>query len=725
MNVCWNHGLYDAIIYIYNNGMLDFVTPAEELIAILIKAMDSYESQTNGYESVTKRLTSSQIKLGNKLLVYISCCLAGRAYPYGDIPEDQVAKVKYDVYSCLTALHSKKPKENELVYPYLRTLLFFDTQGLLNVLSIAFEEPEFKTELGRCQKQRLVDILLQIMVHDSTTDSSFSPSQVAYLFTFLAQQIAKEDHCLNVSLQLFEQVLNVLTDTNEKSHHEERQQALLDMLNAGGLEYFDRDHLIYRAKNVGFYRILEMLYNKNQDYVKLLRTYLDDPYRQNQVFNFIQKALGEDHDFDHDRKSQVEKSVLDNLENLISIDNKKTAMVIFFNMYPYIPLVLAKLETKKNILFEFLRSLLEHKENGSQPTTPVHRQVEDPLTTNETYEGFIDLMCQLEPKSLSSFLRSKSGHYRPDVALRLAAKYNIKDAQAYLLEQDGKIKDAFAIMKADLEEQVEEALKEPNEALTWSKLNSTVVLIIQLCQRCSQSLSSEERDQMWFDLLDSLMKSKTSTELKNIVKHVVTSSLGHISLQNLVERILKDPMYQSINFGEFLKDILEMYHYEETLMGSTTQAVQQDIHTLTVKLQEQQKRGYAVYSLGCGLCSKHLAKAGGRAVVFQCGCKFHCTCLSTAGCKRQVFDQGQDIWLCYTCLQRQTIRERDDQIVIDEEVPEDQPPIELVQEITNQQVVKAHAYMKKLKAKKTEHVSVFDREDFALKLSRKFPNPSE
>ena len=130
MNVCWNHGLYDAIVYIYNNGMLDFVTPAEELIAILIKAMDSSnESQTNGYESVTKRLTSSQIKLGNKLLVYISCCLAGRAYPYGDIPEDQVAKVKYDVYSCLTALHSKKPKENELVYPYLRTLLFFDTQG--------------------------------------------------------------------------------------------------------------------------------------------------------------------------------------------------------------------------------------------------------------------------------------------------------------------------------------------------------------------------------------------------------------------------------------------------------------------------------------------------------------------------------------------------------------------------------------------------------------------
>ena len=37
MNVCWANGLYDAIIYIYNNGMKDFVTPAEELLGVLIK----------------------------------------------------------------------------------------------------------------------------------------------------------------------------------------------------------------------------------------------------------------------------------------------------------------------------------------------------------------------------------------------------------------------------------------------------------------------------------------------------------------------------------------------------------------------------------------------------------------------------------------------------------------------------------------------------------------
>ena len=83
--------------------------------------------------------------------------------------------------------------------------------------------------------------------------------QVAYLFTFLAQQIAKEENCINVSRDLFWKVLNVLTDTREKSHHEERQQALLDMLNAGALKYFEsegRNHLISRSQNVGFYRLV-------------------------------------------------------------------------------------------------------------------------------------------------------------------------------------------------------------------------------------------------------------------------------------------------------------------------------------------------------------------------------------------------------------------------------------------------------------------------------------
>ena len=116
------------------------------------------------------------------------------------------------------------------------------------------------------------------------------------------------------------------------------------------------------------------------------------------------------------------------------------------------------------------------------------------------------------------------------MALRLVTKYEIKDAQAYLLEQDGKLLEAFALMKSDLKNQIETLTTNSDEdALSWSKLNATVILIIQLCQRSSLVLRSvNERDDMWFKLLDTLMESQRSKSqnLKDLVRHVVTSSLG-------------------------------------------------------------------------------------------------------------------------------------------------------------------------------------------------------
>lgn len=66
----------------------------------------------------------------------------------------------------LTAPHSKKTSDNELPYPYLRALLKFDTRETLNVMSLAFMEKEFSSELGMSQRQRIINILLEIIDGD-------------------------------------------------------------------------------------------------------------------------------------------------------------------------------------------------------------------------------------------------------------------------------------------------------------------------------------------------------------------------------------------------------------------------------------------------------------------------------------------------------------------------------------------------------------------------------
>ena len=58
--LCWAHGLYDAILHVYNRGMKDYTTPLEELLALLTRAV------TSG-----KQLSDDHVTLGNKILVYI------------------------------------------------------------------------------------------------------------------------------------------------------------------------------------------------------------------------------------------------------------------------------------------------------------------------------------------------------------------------------------------------------------------------------------------------------------------------------------------------------------------------------------------------------------------------------------------------------------------------------------------------------------------------------
>jgi hypothetical protein len=767
ISVCWLNGLYDAIIYVYNNGMLDYVTPAEELLSVLTGAMSSTEDNKAG-------LTQRQTDLGNKILVYISCCLAGRAYPYGEIPKDRLAKVKYEVYNCLTALHTKKHKDDELTYPYLRTLLKFDTQGLLNVVAIAFEEPEFNTDVGLCQKQRLVDILEKVICEGE----GYTPTQLGYLFTFIARQIAKGDKVFQVSRDLFDKFLDVLTTSTSadlsSSHHEERQQALLELIDAGGLKYFDREKLIFRSESVGFFRILETLHEDAKEYDKVVECILKDAPRKRQAFAFVQKVLLEDA-YDDEAKQLVEKVFMKYLIELADeVDVKKTAMIIYYHMSSYIPLVIAKLEDKRESLYHYLRHTMAYREiadgGGSKAAADSTQIRKAEQEIDNAFEMFVDLMCEFEPKKVASFLKSRHASHDVHLLLKICRRRDsTEDAVAYLLESDGKVKEAFELLKGHLDTKLVQvtdlagdAVDEETAALFWSQVNASVVILVQLCQRSSAtSLSEEEKKSLWFSLLDCLLIPQRSMEepvpaLKEVVKHVVNSAIGYIPLRSVLEKILQDPVYQAGRFGdikEFLVEMMEMYHYEETLLRSTMQLVRDDLHGQLLKRQAAARRGIACRDLNCDQCSEHVALCGGRCIVFQCGHKYHMSCLAMAGCA-VISDLGEETWHCYKCVTKNNrgtdkLTRESESAAAPPGAAGDRPPVSLgdkeLSDITDQKMVVAKAYLDKFKAAKPpmevmkdmaaaatatkrEHfhvegaegneseMSIFDRADFPLKM---------
>ncbi|XP_030829831.1 vacuolar protein sorting-associated protein 8 homolog [Strongylocentrotus purpuratus] len=654
VSLCWAYGLYDAIIYVYNKGMNDYVTPLEELLQLLRAAVRA-----------TSQLSDNQIRLGNKLLVYISCCLAGRAYPMGDIPPHLVKDVKQGVWRCLTALHTTDPSPDEPTYPNLRTLLTFDTREFLNVMSLAFEEPEFDApqEANSMQsRQRIVDILLQVMVESV----GFSPAQVGCLFTFLARQMAKHENTIYVNRMLFEQVLEFLSNPSGETRHEEREQALLELLNAGDLLQVDHERLLQLAEGAKFYRVCEVLYERRREFDKILLCYLRDSSRKSSVFSYIHQVMIESY-YTEPEKDAVQKQAIKHLQDLVAIDSKETAQLVLKVFAHSLSDVVIQLQNQPQLQYEFLEGVFDGRDTGSALYGREEAQPDCVL-----HEKFLDLMCTFSPKKVLNFVMM-SENYRLEEALHIVRKHKMSEPTAFLLEKSGDIQGAFGILMENLQTKVKglsDAVKgqDGNQndgmdiTLCLSNVQVVLMVLVQLCQRNSPKLDEEGRETLWFPLLDLMMTTQRRLKpsfnetqfesFKEVTRHVLNSMMGHLSLPRILQKIMQDPTYSTGRFGEIrelIVGMLDTYTYESTLLKTANRLLDRDLYGSVKNLTMAANRGLMPRRECCMMCGKNYAHSteSDNILIFSCGHTYHTTCLQTAGCSALI--DGQRHWTCLQC----------------------------------------------------------------------------
>ncbi|KAK1803009.1 hypothetical protein P4O66_021538 [Electrophorus voltai] len=373
VRMCWDNQLYDAMIYVFNSGMNDYISPMEKLFQVIGPPLQE-----------GKPLTDEQVIMGNKLLVYISCSLAGRAYPLGDIPEDLVPQVKNQVFEFLIRLHTVESTLEEEVHPYIRTLLHFDTREFLNVLALTFED--FKNDKQALEyQQRIVDILLKVMVDNS----DFTPSQVGCLFTFLARQLAKPDNTLFVNRKLFDQVLEFLCSPDDDTRHTERQQSgqasdsrqwrvlqvLLELLQVGGVVQFDQGRLLALAEKAEFYQICEFMYEQKHLYDRIIDCYLKDPLRKEEIYNYVHNILSlpgySPKDKQTARRKALEHVKASQIEQeLVRINPAKTAELVASHFGGEVECIITALQDDY-LVFQLLKNLLDPSDSGAGSPAPV------------------------------------------------------------------------------------------------------------------------------------------------------------------------------------------------------------------------------------------------------------------------------------------------------------------------------------------------------------------
>lgn len=649
VQVCWENQLYDAMIYVFNSGMNDYITPMEKLFAVIGPPLREGRS-----------LTDEEVVMGNKLLVYISCCLAGRAYPLGDIPEDLVVQVKHQVFEFLIRLHSADLSEEEEVFPFIRTLLHFDTREFLNVLAMTFED--FKNDKQALEyQQRIVDILLQVMVDNP----DFTPSQVGGLFTFLARQLAKPDNTLFVNRKLFDQVLEFLCCPDDDSRHTERQQVLLELLQVGGVVQFDEERLLALAEKAKFYQICEFLYEKKHLYDKIIDCYLRDPLRKGEIFSYIHNLLSMP-GYSPEEKQSVRDKVLQHIQELVTLDPSKSADLVVFHFTEEVQQIISEFEDDQ-LFFQFLSCLLEPRE--AFPGSAL-------LLEHDLHELLLDLLSRFAPQQLLSFLKT-SQHYRLEEAIQITQKYHHNEATAYLLEKKGDVQGAFAVLLETLNEKLsvltaesERGVDEQGDGqLTLSGVKNSLDDITALCHQSSQNLNQQQREVLWFPLLETMMASQklvkghnakhTFEVLKELTMKVLNCMSSFISLPAIIQRILQDPVYGKGKLAEIqglILGMLDTFNYEQTLLETTTSLLNHDLHWSLAHLRAAVTRGLHPRQDHCNICLQQYKRRQDSAeeiIVFSCGHLYHFQCLQQKDCGWGVSSELQQRWSCYKCSSSQ------------------------------------------------------------------------
>ncbi|XP_070696841.1 vacuolar protein sorting-associated protein 8 homolog isoform X3 [Pempheris klunzingeri] len=667
VQVCWENQLYDAMIYVFNSGMNDYTTPMEKLFAVIGPPLREGRS-----------LTDEEVVMGNKLLVYISCCLAGRAYPLGDIPEDLVIQVKNQVFEFLVRLHSAESLEEEEVFPFIRTLLHFDTREFLNVLAMTFED--FKNDKQALEyQQRIVDILLQINGLISldmdpslvmVDNPDFTPSQVGGLFTFLARQLAKPDNTLFVNRKLFDQVLEFLCCPDDDSRHTERQQVLLELLQVGGVVQFNEGRLLALAEKAKFYQICEFLYEKKHLYDMIIDCYLRDPLRKEEIFSYIHNLLSMP-GYSPEAKQTVKDKALQHIQELVTLDPTKSADLVVFHFSEEVQQIISELQDD-HLLFKFLSCLLEPREG--------HHTSGTILLEHGLHELLLDLMSRFAPQQLLSFLQT-SQHYRLEEAIQITQKYQHNQGTAYLLEKKGDIQGAFAVLLETLKEKLglltaesgrEDGRRDEEEReneSTLTRVKDSLNDIIVLCHQSSQNLYQQQREVLWFPLLETMMASQKQVKglndqhtfevLKELTMKVLNCMSSFISLLAIIQRILQDPVYGKGKLAEIqglILGMLDTFNYEQTLLETTTSLLNHDLHWSLAHLRAAVTRGLHPRQDYCNICLQQYKRRQDLAeeiIVFSCGHLYHFQCLQQKDCGWGCASELQQQWSCYKCSSSQ------------------------------------------------------------------------
>ncbi|KAG2146389.1 Golgi CORVET complex core vacuolar protein 8-domain-containing protein [Suillus bovinus] len=667
INLCRTHQLWDALVYVYTRALRDYVSPIIEFLA-LIRSLRQDPAPTD-----------TVINNAYKIYSYLAAVLCGQIYPSQEPMEpDEASSAKRAVYSFVFCGHSTIwPAEGgnlvltsqdesgiEPTYPYARILLRFDAESFLNCLDMTFED-SYLHDFPDMSRLMIVRILLDIMSSDD-----LSPSDATFMNIFIARNVPKYPHHIEVAPSVLHNILIALATQPEAETREDRQLAAEYLLSV--YTPHDGDRILQLFEDAGFYRILRSRYHHEHRWGPLLTAFLHDPeLRTSEIFSGLEEAIASSA---RDNKKQIPDDVINtltiSLDQLLQADVLATASLLDKHIPQLHEIALERppLSDDRD-QFIYLNHLVPDSEYDRYSTTPSF-----PTRINSRLRHrFVSLQCRFSPSNVIPVLKRLQDGIDWPTALSICEEAGAYDAVIWALNSNGQPQEALS--KADIFEKqltldLARALASPVPGSTDSVnkyLNDLQAIGrrgISVCMEHSSSSSPAEvpLEDIWYQLLgsqihtvqtlsaccstgkgsDAELEGEVLSTLRAIVQEtfaslVSVSSTQAVSFPRLFKRLV-DPAIHSgttgmlyTEFRAILTGMLESYRTDGDMLIISKHLIDRDVFDSVELYTKEKMHGWAPSCGVCSLCGRTLLLSradveSGQIRLSRTGTIYHLKC---------------------------------------------------------------------------------------------------
>ena len=697
ISLCQIHHLYDALIYVYTRALQDYVSPIVILIGLIRKVQrfrrDSTCRSSAAEISEQEATIEPYIINAYKIYPYLSDVLTGMTYPSGEpLPDEEASRAKKDIYTFLffgrssvwpegeggeLVLTSDEEGGVEPTYPYLRLLLRFDAESLLNSLDLAFEDSYLNDETRGVSRLVIIKVLLDIL-----SSSDLAPADMMFVNIFVARNVPKYPQFIQISPSALHDILISLAEYPDESTREDRQLAAEFLLSVYTPHEGERLQRIF--EEAGFYRILRSWHRQERMWRPLIFAYLHDPeLRASDVFPAVEDILKESSPSIGSISTELYNTLSDALPDLLRCSVTSTALTI----EKFAPDLHQKAvdglgEGSGSQKFAYLRrlfglpSLHDDLSDGWCAVTP------SSTTPQSLRLLYVSLQCELDPPNVITALKQfPVDFFEWSDVIKACEVREVYDAVVWCLgwrgDNEGALKRANFIHRDLTAEIIGNWGLEESHSETIGRLDTIVAVAqqaIRIClhySRLPNLPTTVNVQDMWFELLKSQVECVQAvsanialqgppatqadenrpptqedvlTRLRGLVQDtfsslVSASSSQRISFPKLFKRLVDSATQTSkeTHYNEFrtiLTGMMESYRSDGDILLITKQILDRDMFDVVEELTKVRLRGCKLErGATCSSCGNELLStagggptAGGLKLSLN-GVAYHASCV--------------------------------------------------------------------------------------------------